>query len=48
MPTSPGESNNLGVIIGTLLGACVAILTVVIILILMAYTRSKRKAAKTK
>ena len=47
MPTSSGDSN-LGVIIGTVLGACAIILTVVVILLLMAYRRSKRKVDKNK
>ena len=42
------DTNNLGVITGTVLGTCTVILVVIIVLLLVAYTRRKRKIDKNK
>ena len=40
--------NDLGVIIGTVLGTCTVILAVFVILLLVAYLRRKRKVDRNK
>ena len=42
------DTNNLGLIIGTVLCTCAVILVVIIGLLLVAYTKKRRKADKTK
>ena len=49
-PMNHGESSNLGsgVVISTVLGACTLISVVTVILLLLMYTRRKRRVNKTK
>jgi len=42
------DASTLGVIIGAIMGTCSMILVVLIILMLVAYTRKKRKLDKNK
>ena len=42
------DTNNLGLIIGTVLGTYAVILVVIVVLLLVACTKKRRKADKTK